>query len=97
VCELDAPAASTAEHDLATVVQACGSGAGTEAGTESPLPPLLRRLRLSPMLDSLTLQPATLLRLPTLAREFESSKTGDGAYRGVDCCSRISSTGRFFD
>jgi hypothetical protein len=57
-------------HELATVVQACGSGAGTEA----PLSPLLRGLRLSPMLDSLTLQPATLLRLPTLVDEFESSK-----------------------
>jgi hypothetical protein len=75
VCELDAPVASTAEHDLATLVQACGSGAGTEAGTESPLPPLLRGLRLSPMLDSLTLQPATLLRLPTLAKQFESSNS----------------------
>jgi hypothetical protein len=74
VCELDVPAASTAGDDLATVVQAFGPGAGTEAGTESPLPPLLIGLRLSLMLDNLTLQPATLLRLRTLAREFESSK-----------------------
>jgi hypothetical protein len=58
VCELDVPAASTAGHDLATVVQACGPGAGTEVGTESPLPPLLIGLRLSLMLDNLTLQPA---------------------------------------